>query len=68
MKKVFLYMILAVAFISSCEKSEFQSEGDFFHLSHKGARMPVWVKGNFQSDVTIVTVHGGPGDLRRRSA
>ena len=24
--------------------------------------MPVWVKGNFDSEVIIVTVHGGPGD------
>jgi pimeloyl-ACP methyl ester carboxylesterase len=48
--------------LTSCKKSEFQTDGDFFHLSHKGANMPVWVKGNFNSDVMIITVHGGPGD------
>ena len=47
---------------ASCEKSEYLSEGDFFHLSHKGAKMPVWVMGNFNSDVILITVHGGPGD------
>jgi len=52
----------AALLLAACEPSEFQSSGDFFHLSHKGANMPVWVKGNFNSDVMIVTVHGGPGD------
>ena len=46
----------------SCTESEFLNEGDFFHLKHKGANMPVWVKGDFNSDVIIITVHGGPGD------
>jgi pimeloyl-ACP methyl ester carboxylesterase len=62
MKRAILYTILVVLFTTACEQSEFQHEGDFFHLSHKGAKMPVWVKGNFQSEVMIVTVHGGPGD------
>jgi len=62
MKKSILYIILAVVFATACEHTEFQTEGDFFHLSHKGAKMPVWVKGNFESEVMIITVHGGPGD------
>lgn len=47
---------------SGCHNSEFLQDGQFFHLSHKGAKMPVWVKGNFNSDVILITVHGGPGD------
>jgi len=62
MKKPILYIILAALVMGACEKSEFQSSGDFFHLEHKGAKLPVWVKGNFSSEVMIVTVHGGPGD------
>ena len=59
-------IILATALIlllaGACEKSEFLSDGDFFHLDNDGARMPVWVNGNFDSDVILITVHGGPGD------
>lgn len=62
MKKYSLIIFVAALLLSACEKSEFQSSGDFFHLSHKGASMPIWVKGNFSSDVMLITVHGGPGD------
>lgn len=62
MKKRMLYILLLALFLGSCEKSEFQTAGDFYHLANKGANMPVWVKGNFNSEVIIITVHGGPGD------
>jgi pimeloyl-ACP methyl ester carboxylesterase len=62
MKRVITAIIATALFLGSCEKSEWLSDGDFFHLSHKGANVPIWVKGNFNSDVMIVTVHGGPGD------
>lgn len=62
MKAITIWILAAVLMLSACEPSEFQSAGDFFHLSHKGAKLPVWVKGNFNSDVMIITVHGGPGD------
>jgi pimeloyl-ACP methyl ester carboxylesterase len=62
MRKSILYIVLAALILGACEQSEFQHAGDFFHLEHKGAKMPIWVKGNFNSDVMIITVHGGPGD------
>ena len=31
-------------------------------LRHKGANMPIWVRGNAQSNKIILFVHGGPGD------
>jgi len=62
MKRYSIILIMATLLLGACEKSEFLSDGDFFHLSHKGAKMPIWVKGNFSSDVMIITVHGGPGD------
>lgn len=37
------------------------TEGDYFHVERAGAVMPVWVNGNLESDVFIVTLHGGPG-------
>ena len=57
-----IILLFIAAIFSSCEKTEWLQDGEFFHLSHKGAKMPVWVQGNFESDVIIITVHGGPGD------
>ena len=62
MKKTILYIILVTLTLGACEKSDYLASGEFFHLSHKGANMPVWVNGNFTSDVILITVHGGPGD------
>jgi pimeloyl-ACP methyl ester carboxylesterase len=62
MKRIYIILFMAALILGACEKAEFQTAGDFVHLSHNGASMPIWVKGNFQSDVIIITVHGGPGD------
>ena len=61
MKKIALLLLVASAF-TACTNDEFIKDGDYFHLDHNGAKMPVWVKGNFDSDVMLITVHGGPGD------
>lgn len=61
-KRIHIIMGIFLLALFACEKSEFQAAGDFFHLIHKEASMPVWVKGNFDSDILIFTVHGGPGD------
>ena len=50
-----------ILFLTGCEKAEWLTAGDYFFLENKGATMPVWVKGNSNSDVYIITVHGGPG-------
>ncbi|MFC2090366.1 alpha/beta fold hydrolase [Bacteroidota bacterium] len=60
--KYFIILFVGALFMSACEPSEYLKEGEFFHLSHKGAKMPVWVQGNFNSDVIIISNHGGPGD------
>ena len=63
MKKQVIIALLGLFLIAvACQKSEYYSEGDFYHLSHKGAKLPVWVKGNFESDIILITIHGGPGD------
>ena len=61
MKHIILILSLTLIF-NACQKSEFLKDGDYFHLKNNGATMPVWMKGNFESDVILVTVHGGPGD------
>ncbi len=37
------------------------TEGDWFHVRSNDADMPVWVKGNVDSGVFVVSLHGGPG-------
>lgn len=61
--KYLIYILIATSLLlSACTQSEFLTAGDYFHLDHKGAKMPVWVKGNINSGVFLVTIHGGPGD------
>lgn len=56
-----LLLLLTVAF-QGCKKTEgWNSEGDYFYLENEGATMPVWVTGNTESGVFIITNHGGPG-------
>ncbi|WP_170110208.1 alpha/beta fold hydrolase [Flavilitoribacter nigricans] len=62
MKTHSLLLLLCALIFGACNKSEFLTEGDYFHLDHNGAKLPVWVKGNVDSGVFIITVHGGPGD------
>jgi len=60
--KKYILLILSLLLLTSCSNSEFLADGDFFYVSNAGAKMPVWVKGNFESDVMLIAVHGGPGD------
>ena len=50
--------------LSSCQKILLErdyNEGDFFYLENNKAVMPVWVKGNKESGIFVVYLHGGPG-------
>lgn len=63
MNRYIIILLSLLLFLNtSCQKNEFLGEGDFFHVENAGAKMPVWVKGNFDSDVILIAVHGGPGD------
>lgn len=46
----------------ACTKEDFPKTeiADQFYLRRAGADMPVWVHGNKQSNVFILTMHGGP--------
>ena len=44
---------------SSCSRETgLLTEGDMLFAQHKGASMPVLVRGNFDSDVILLMVHG----------
>ena len=34
---------------------------NYFWIERENAKMPVWVKGNIDSGVFIIFIHGGPG-------
>lgn len=56
MKRLFLALPLLV---SSC--GPYMTDGDYYWVHRAGADMPVWVRGNVDSGVFLVTLHGGPG-------
>ena len=55
-----LMLLLAMASISCGEVLE-GTEQEVLFLRHKGADMNVWVRGNIDSKVIILVVHGGAG-------
>ncbi len=58
--KIFV-LIFAVIFllIQGCQHPS--DDGDFVFLSHQGADVPVWVRGNLDAEVFLIYIHGGPG-------
>ena len=62
MKLLCICSAFAVIFgCMACTKSD-QPVSDDLHLRHKGADMPIWVRGNPDSQKIVLYVHGGPGD------
>ena len=58
-----MILIVLISF-SSCQKLLLEPdyhEGDFFYLENNKALMPVWVKGNQESGIFVIFLHGGPG-------
>lgn len=55
-----LIPIIVSILLSACEKERFYN-GDHFFIRNAGAEMPVYVKGNIQSGIFILFLHGGPG-------
>jgi len=56
----FIYAIAIQLLIISCSKETFYN-GDHFFVENDGARMPVYIKGNIDSRIFILFIHGGPG-------
>src|SRR3712207_597933 len=62
MQRTCFYLLSAlIPWLSACQRDEYPFTSDFFHVKNKGAEMPVWVRGNTNSGVFIVWLHGGPG-------
>lgn len=64
MKKIFQLFVYTflVMYMASCNKeNNLLENGDMLFLRHKGASMPVLVRGNFDSEVIILFLHGGAG-------
>ncbi|WP_400190615.1 alpha/beta fold hydrolase [Hymenobacter sp. B81] len=58
---LFLCYALGLLLLTSCGKDDTKLEQDL-HLRHKGADMPIWVRGNLASRKIVLFLHGGPGD------
>lgn len=52
-------VILAAAVSSACSPTS--SDDQLFYVQSEGALMPVMVRGNVDSGVFLVAIHGGPG-------
>lgn len=60
--RLFALLIFTLAAAAGCSEPFLPEAGeDFFYVKRRKARFPVWVKGNLDSDVFLVIVHGGPG-------
>jgi pimeloyl-ACP methyl ester carboxylesterase len=55
------YALGLLLLVTGCGKEETKVQHDL-HLRHKGADMPVWVRGNVASRKIVLFLHGGPGD------
>ncbi len=60
MKSRLLHFLIFVFTISSCQKEDLFPEDHFF-VSNDDAIMPVYIRGNLESNVIILFLHGGPG-------
>jgi pimeloyl-ACP methyl ester carboxylesterase len=58
-----VYALLAVLILPlfSCGQKDEGFTEEMLWLRHQGAEMPIWVRGNPDSDVIVLTVHGGAG-------
>lgn len=57
----FVIMTIALIGLFACTKPT-QPVSDDLRLRHKGADMPIWVRGNLESRKIVLYLHGGPGE------
>ncbi|WP_234734679.1 alpha/beta fold hydrolase [Tellurirhabdus bombi] len=55
-------LFFSLVLLFSCDKSNDLDIERNLHLRHKGADMPIWVRGNLASNKIVLYLHGGPGD------
>ena len=59
LKQSILFISILLSFTACKKNSDY--EGDHFFVDNDGAIMPVIVKGNINSNVFVIFLHGGPG-------
>lgn len=66
----YLAIFFCLLMLGGCYRDEAISGqwSDEFYVSHEGADFPVWVRGNKESGVFILYIHGGPGGSSLRDA
>lgn len=57
-----LLFLFALALFTGCSDTDELTHTRNLRLRHKGADMPIWVRGNFASNKILLFLHGGPGD------
>lgn len=63
MKHLINFIIaLLVVTVSACTPDNEVAFSDNLVLKHKGANMPIWVRGNLERDKILLFLHGGPGE------
>lgn len=60
--KTFTIALLS-SIILSCTTANDWYSGDYFFLKNKEAVMPIWVTGNIDSNIFVITNHDGPGGI-----
>lgn len=55
-------LLSLVCTIQACNQSDNCSFEENLRLRHKGADMPLWVRGNMGSGKILIFLHGGPGE------
>lgn len=61
----FAFVTAAVLLLmGACLVTPYSAQPDerFFYLRRGNALLPVWVRGNSESDAIVIVLHGGPGD------
>lgn len=61
LRNILYFVCISLLFIA-CEKQEDAFAEQTLFLRHKGADMPIWVRGNTASNKIVLYLHGGPGD------
>ncbi|MEO0470273.1 MAG: alpha/beta hydrolase [Bacteroidota bacterium] len=56
-----IIMLLSLGLLSCQGENQLLKQGDMLFLRHKGASMPVLVRGNPQADAILLVIHGGAG-------
>ncbi|MFN7118650.1 MAG: alpha/beta fold hydrolase [Saprospiraceae bacterium] len=61
-KLLSLLAIIITFVLTACTQNDEVELSENLRLRHKGADMPIWVRGNLQSKKILLFLHGGPGE------